>query len=206
MRMSQEISQIEIWNQFIEDGNEDALSRIYADNYDLLFDYGIRFTTNIHIVEDAIQDVYINLIKYRKSIGNVKNLQGYLVCTFRRQLFLDLNKQKKIISTEQMPDGFFDYFKHPDSDSDSNEKEEKEILYSAIKECVSNLTDKQKEIIYLKFELEITYEEIAVILNISVESCYKSIYRSIKSMRCSAEKMLFNVNNQTVGIQSASFM
>jgi len=206
MRMSQEISQIEIWNQFIEDGNEDALSRIYADNYDLLFDYGIRFTTNIHIVEDAIQDVYINLIKYRKSIGNVKNLQGYLVCTFRRQLFLDLNKQKKIISTEQMPDGFFDYFKHPDSDSDSNEKEEKEILYSAVKECVSNLTDKQKEIIYLKFEREITYEEIAVILNISVESCYKSIYRSIKSMRCSAEKMLFNVNNQTVGIQSASFM
>ena len=206
MRMSQEISQIEIWNQFIEDGNEDALSRIYADNYDLLFDYGIRFTTNIHIVEDAIQDVYINLIKYRKSIGNVKNLQGYLVCTFRRQLFLDLNKQKKIISTEQMPDGFFDYFKHPDSDSDSNEKEEKEILYSAVKECVSNLTDKQKEIIYLKFEREITYEEIAVILNISVESCYKSIYRSIKSMRCSAEKTLFNVNNQTVGIQSASFM
>lgn len=206
MRMSQEISQIEIWNQFIEDGNEDALSRIYADNYDLLFDYGIRFTTNIHIVEDAIQDVYINLIKYRKSIGNVKNLQGYLVCAFRRQLFLDLNKQKKIISTEQMPDGFFDYFKHTDSDSDSNEKEEKEILYSAIKECVNNLTDKQKEIIYLKFEREITYEEIAVILNISVESCYKSIYRSIKSIRCSAEKMLFIVNDQTVGIHSASFL
>lgn len=206
MRISQEISQIEIWNQFIENGNEDALSRIYADNYDLLFDYGIRFTTNIHIVEDAIQDVYINLIKYRKSIGNVKNIQGYLVCVFRRQLFLDLNKQKKIISTEQMPDGFFDYFKHPDADSDSNEKEEKEILYSAIKECVSNLTDKQKEIIYLKFEREITYEEIAVILNISVESCYKSVYRSIKSMRSSAEKVLFNVNTQAVNAHSASYL
>lgn len=206
MKISQEISQIEIWNQFIETGNEDALSRIYADNYDLLFDYGMRFSTNIHIVEDAIQDVYINLIKYRKSIGNVKNIKGYLVSVFRRQLFLDLNKQKKIISTELMPDGFFDYFKHPDADSDLNEKREKEILYSAIKECVSNLTDKQKEIIYLKFEREITYEEIAVILNISVESCYKSIYRSIKSLRCSAEKMLLDVNSPAVGAHSINFL
>jgi RNA polymerase sigma factor (sigma-70 family) len=192
MNKSHEISQNEIWNQFINNGNEDALSHIYADNYDLLFDYGMRFTTNVHIVEDAIQDMYINLIKYRKNIGQVKNLTGYLLCGFRRQLFLDLNKQKRMISTEQMPDGFFDYYKSPDSDI--NEKEEKEILHSTIVECVNKLTDKQKEIIYLKFEQEIAYEDIAVILNISVESCYKSIYRSIKSIKSSAEKMTFDNN------------
>lgn len=197
MSKSQEISQTEIWNQFIINGNEDALSHIYADNYDLLFDYGMRFTTNVHIVEDAIQDMYINLIKYRKNIGHVKNLTGYLVCGFRRQLFLDLNRQKKMISTEQMPDGFFDYYKGPDSDS--TEKEEKEILHAAVAECVNKLTDKQKEIIYLKFEQEIAYEDIAVILNISVESCYKSIYRSIKSIKSSAEKMTFDNNKISIG-------
>ena len=79
MRNSQEISQNNFWNLFLTDGNEDALSHIYADNYDLLYDYGLRFTSNIHIVEDAIQDMYINLIKYRKNIGLVKNLQGYLI-------------------------------------------------------------------------------------------------------------------------------
>jgi RNA polymerase sigma factor (sigma-70 family) len=200
MRNSNEISQQEIWNLFINNGNEDALSRIYSDNYDLLFDYGLRFTTNVHIVEDAIQDMFINLIKYRKNIGQLKNLQGYLVCAFRRQLFLDLNKQKKMISTEQMPEGFFDYFKSPDSDS--NEKMEKEFLHATIEECVNNLTEKQKEIIYLKFEREIAYEEIAVILNISVESCYKSIYRSLKSIRCSAEKVILNKNEMVVGIYS----
>lgn len=197
MSKSHEISQNEIWNQFIINGNEDALSHIYADNYDLLFDYGLRFTTNVHIVEDAIQDMYINLIKYRKNIGQVKNVTGYLVCGFRRQLFLDLNKQKRMISTEQMPDGFFDYYKSPDSDS--NDKEEKEILHSTIAECVNKLTDKQKEIIYLRFEQEIAYEDIAAILNISVESCYKSIYRSIKSIKSSADKMIFNKNQIPVG-------
>jgi RNA polymerase sigma factor (sigma-70 family) len=200
MRNLQEISQNKSWSLFLRDGNEDALSHIYADNYDLLYDYGLRFTSNIHIVEDAIQDMYINLIKYRKNIGLVKNLQGYLICAFRRQLFLDLNKQKVLISTEQMPEGFFDYFKS--SDSDSHEKEEKEFLHSIVVECISKLTDKQKEIIYLKFEREIEYEEIAVILNISVESCYKSIYRSLKSIRCSAEKVILNNNKMVVEIYS----
>ena len=200
MRNSQEISQNNFWNLFLTDGNEDALSHIYADNYDLLYDYGLRFTSNIHIVEDAIQDMYINLIKYRKNIGLVKNLQGYLICAFRRQLFLDLNKQKIIISTEQMPEGFFDYFKSPDPDSD--EKEEKEFLHSTVVACVDQLTNKQKEIIYLKFEREIEYEEIAVILNISVESCYKSIYRSLKSIRRSAEKVLLDNTKMAVRIYS----
>jgi RNA polymerase sigma factor (sigma-70 family) len=200
MRNLQEISLNNFWSLFVNDGNEDALSHIYADNYDLLYDYGLRFTSNIHIVEDAIQDMYINLIKYRKNIGLVKNLQGYLICAFRRQLFLDLNKQKVLISTEQMPEGFFDYFKS--SDSDSHEKEEKEFLHSIVVECISKLTDKQKEIIYLKFEREIEYEEIAVILNISVESCYKSIYRSLKSIRCSAEKVILNNNKMVVEIYS----
>lgn len=195
MRISQELSQKEIWNLFIIEGSEVALSQIYAHNYDLLFDYGHRFTINNQIVEDAIQDVFINIIKYRKNIGEVKNVPGYLISTFRRQIILDINKQKNIISTEQMPDGFFDYFRSPDSDS--NDKEEKEVLYLALAKCINNLTTKQKEIIYLKFEQEISYEDIAQILNITVESCYKSIYRAVKSIRISAEKMLEDENGLT---------
>jgi len=188
MRLSQELTQNEIWNLFINDGNEEALSSVYAENYDLLFDYGHRFTSNVNIIEDAIQDIFINIIKYRKSIGVVKNIKGYLICTFRRQLFLDLNKQKKIILTELIPEDFFDYFSSPDQET--LDKENIEFLHSTINECISNLNPKQREILFLRFEREISYEEIAVILNISVESCYKSIYRTIKTIRCAASRTL----------------
>lgn len=196
MRISQELSQKESWNLFIDEGSEMALSNIYAYNYDLLFDYGHKFTINNQIIEDAIQDVFINIIKYRKSIGEVKNVQGYLVSTFRRQIILDINKQKNIISAEQLPDGFFDYFRSPDTET--NDKEEKEVLYSTIAKCVNNLTAKQKEIVYLKFEKEISYEDIAQILNITVDSCYKSIYRAVKSIRISADKVMGNENELTI--------
>jgi len=186
--MSDGTSQLDVWNEFILDGNPNALSRIYFHYYDLLFDLGLRYSSDKQIVEDVIQDIFINFINHRKSIGNVKNLTGYLVSTFRRQLFLDLKKHRKITLTEQLPEEHFDYFKSPEQDI--SETENMDRLLSAIKKCLSKLTDKQREIIFLRFEREISYEEISLALNISVDSCYKSTYRTIKAIRFELEKVL----------------
>ena len=188
MKPSNDIGQIEIWNKFILDGNQDALSRIYFHYYDLLFDYGQKHTSDKQLVEDVIQDIFINFIKVRKRIGNVKNLGGYLLTTFRRQLYLDLIRQKKTILTEQLPEGQFDYYKSPEQEG--SDQESMEQVHSAIRECIGKLTPKQQEMIYLRFEREISYEQIAQTLNISVDSCYKSTYRSIKIIRAEVEKIL----------------
>lgn len=180
--------QIDDWNQFIRDGNLDALSKVYFHNYDLLYTYGLKCTDDKRMVEDAIQDVFINLIKSRKCIGDVKNLVGYLIITFRRKLFLDLNKQKRILLTDQLPEEQFEFFKGTDLDFSENENLER--IHLIIKQCIGNLSSKQQEIIFLRFENGISYEEIAKILQISVDSCYKSVYRSIKAIRNDVEKIL----------------
>jgi RNA polymerase sigma factor (sigma-70 family) len=197
---SQQINQILIWNKFIEDGDAVSLSHIYTENYDLLYDYGLRYTSDVKIVEDSIQEIFISIIKYRKKIGIVKNLQGYLISSFRRHLFLSLNSTKRTISFDQMPEGSFDYFKSPDNEI--SYKEDIEFLHVTINECISNLTNKQKEIMFLRFERDIPYEEIAIILNISVESCYKSIYRTIKTIRCAVEKKIVNSGKLILGFTS----
>ena len=188
MNTSKDLGQIEFWNQFILDGDQEALSHIYFHYYDFLFDYGRKHTSNKQMVEDAIQDIFISFIKARKRIGIVKNLNGYLIATFRRQLFLDLNKQRKTILTENLAEESFDYFRS--TDEDISEIGDREQLYLTIKQCVSKLTNKQKEIMFLRFESGISYTEIAEILNISVDSCYKSIYRSINAIKSEAEKVL----------------
>jgi len=188
MLESQKINHIIHWNKFIEDGDTTSLSQIYIENYDLLYDYGLRYTADVKIVEDSIQEVFISIIKYRKKLGIVKNLQGYLISSFRRQLFINLNNTKKTISIDQIPESYFDYFKNPDTEI--SDKEDLEYLHTTINECISKLTSKQKEIMFLRFERDIPYEEISAILNISVESCYKSIYRTIKTIRNAVEKKI----------------
>lgn len=187
MKVLKSNSQFEDWNQFILEGNMDALSRIYFHCYDLLFTYGLKHTADKQVVENTIQNVFMNLITLRKSIGDVKNLTGYLICTFRRQLFLELNKQKKTILTEKLPEEQFDFFKSPEQDI--SDKEDLEQLHVIIKQCIGNLTNKQQEIIYLRFESGISYEEISEMLHISVDSCYKLVYRSIKTIRSEVGKI-----------------
>lgn len=188
MDVSKDISQIDIWNHFILDGNLDALSNIYLHYYDLLFDYGIRHASDKQLVEDTIQNIFINFIKVRKNIGIVKNLDGYLISTFRRQLFHDSKKQHIGISLDQMGEEHFDYFKSPEQEI--VEKENLERIHTAIKQSIHKLSEKQQEIIFLRFERNISYAEIAEILDISVDSCYKSIHRTIKKIRSEAEVIL----------------
>jgi RNA polymerase sigma factor (sigma-70 family) len=175
------------WNQFIQDGNPDSLSVVYFHFYDLLFTYGMKHTADRQAVEDAIQDVFINLIKSRKNIGKVQNQTGYLVSSFRRQLFANLNKQKNTIVTNKLPEEHFEFFKS--DDQDLMETENLEQLNSIIRECIGKLSPKQQEIVYLRFENGISYEAIAGMLHISIDSCYKSVFRSIRTIRVKVAKV-----------------
>lgn len=179
------------WNRFIQSGNLDALSGIYFHFYDLLFTYGLKHTSDKQAVEDAIQDVFMNLIKYRKNIGEVKNLAGYLISAFRRQLFLTTNEQKKMIPAGKLQEENFEFFKS--ENQDIPEKENLEQLHAMIRQCIGNLTSKQREIVFLRFENGISYEEIAILLQISVDSCYKSVCRSIKTIRREVMKRMAEV-------------
>jgi len=58
-----------------------------------------------------------------------------------------------------------------------------EEIKNKLIEAVNNLPPKQKEIIYLKFEEEMDYKEISEVMNISVDSARKLMYRSLISLR-----------------------
>jgi RNA polymerase sigma factor (sigma-70 family) len=176
-----------IWESFISHDNREALSSIYFDHYDLLFNFGLKHTTDKQIVEDSIQNTFSYFLNVRKKLGLVRNVPAYLFMSFRRQLFLDLKKQKKSFYSEQLSKNNFDYFSNPEQDLADQEDENQ--LRSVVKECINKLSAKQQEIIYLRYECDLSYEDISTMLDITIESCHKSIYRSIKAIRTEAQKI-----------------
>jgi RNA polymerase sigma factor (sigma-70 family) len=176
-----------IWESFISHDNREALSSIYFDHYDQLYNFGLKHTTDKHIVEDSIQNTFSYFLSVRKKLGLVRNVPGYLFMSFRRQLFLDLKKQKKTLVTEKIANNNFEYFSNPEQDL--AEQEDENQLRSVVKECINRLSAKQQEIIYLRYECDLSYEDISAMLDITVESCHKSIYRSLKAIRTEAQKI-----------------
>lgn len=176
------------WESYIQKGDQEAFSRIYYSHYDLLYYVGLKYISDIQVIEDSIQNIFIYLLKHRNKLMSVSNVKGYLLKSFRRQLFYDLKKQNKLSLSNQFTEAQFDYFNN--TQQASLDKEENEELNNALKKSLSKLSARQQEIIYLRFDCDLSYEEISGILEISVDSCYKSVYRSIKTMKADIELML----------------
>lgn len=175
-----------LWHRFIHEGNQDALSQIYRDHYDLLLNFGHRYTSDVQIIEDSIQNIFSHFLTTRKNTEEINNMPAYLITVFSRQLFLNLRKQKNLFLHENFPEDYFSYFIQ--SESDGGYKEETTQLPSIIKQSIQELSKKQQKIIYLRYECDLSYEEISSMLGITVDSCYKLIHRSMKKIHTAAKE------------------
>jgi len=63
------------------------------------------------------------------------------------------------------------------------EEEEQQQIKREIEEMLGSLTDRQREIIYLRYVQEYDYPQIAQLLNISVHACRKLVSKAITSLR-----------------------
>jgi len=169
------------WRAFLTSGNMSALAVIYEDNFDLLLNYGRKFSREESIIEDAIQNIFANLIRSREKLGELNSVQQYLMAAHRNELIDLISKKKNTLSSEILPDILF----KPEYSVEEEiiEKESQMRLRKFLTKSLVKLTPHQQEAIYLKYDVGLSYEEISKILNISVESCRTTIYRSIKMIK-----------------------
>ena len=173
------------WEAFLTTGNMSALAVIYEGNFDLLLNYGRKFSREESIIEDAIQNIFANLIRSREKLGELINVQQYLLAAHRNELIELITKKKKTLSSEILPDTLF----KPEYSVEEEiiEKEDQVRLRKFLRKSIVKLTSHQQEALYLKYDIGLSYEEISKILNISVESCRTSIYRSLKLIKAEVE-------------------
>ena len=176
-----------IWESFVANGNQEAIGMIYFGHYDLLYNFGLKYTRDVQVIEDAIQNIFSYFLKSGSKLQPVVNMRGYLLQSFRHQLLLDLKKRDRILRLNHLGSGIGDH--HEPEVNEIFEQEWSNRLRKKLGICMEHLTVKQKEILYLRFQCELSYAEIAVILDITVDSCYKLVYRSLRELRIDLEKL-----------------
>ena len=187
MPISENSYYIELWEMFISQDNQESLSIIYKDHFDLLYNFGFKYTSDTDAIENSIQNIFGYFLKKRNKLGPVNNMSGYLIQCFRHELYLALKKQKKIILCQTIPET---YFNHDNAQKENESEEKRDQLHQTMMAIIKKLNPKQQKIINLRFIERFSYKEISDMLNISVDSCYKSVYRSVTSIRHEAERVL----------------
>jgi RNA polymerase sigma factor (sigma-70 family) len=174
------LTDAEIWTSY-KKGEEWAISFIYSEHAEKLYRYGLKFTSEITVIEDALQDLFAELVKTRRTIGNTDNILFYLLKSFKRKLLRKLQTEKRYERSETSNEYQFDVtwsIEHEIILEEISDHKSK-ILLMALNE----LTPRQKEAIYLRFTKELDYKDIAGLMDISVEACRNLISKAITTLK-----------------------
>ena len=157
--------------------DKDDYSILYAHYFSKLFNYGHKFTTDSVLIEDSIQDVFLDYWKRRNILKEPSSLNSYLFTAFRYSLFNKLSKAKKIVAMEGVEE--------PDFASANifYAKEEDAVRSAQLRAALEQLTPRQREALFLRFYEGLSYETIAEIMNISVKASYKLMARSLAHLK-----------------------
>lgn len=147
-----------IWEEF-KNGEENALAYIYYQNIDFLYFFGKKFTKDENLVLDAIQDLFYELIRKKRNLGETDNIRLYLLKSLRRKLVREMQKKQKqdglISDIEISPNIVFSV------EESIIEEEEKSQRATVLKRAMRELNDKQREILYYRFNCGFNYKQIS---------------------------------------------
>jgi RNA polymerase sigma factor (sigma-70 family) len=163
---------------YLEVDTVDQYRQLYTRYYPKLYNYGKKFTPSILLIEDSIQDIFLDYWKRNDALIQPEALNSYLFTAFRYSLFKKIQSEKRltVLSAEyEEPDFSADHFIIL---RETSAETEKKVL-----EALLQLTGRQREALFLRFYEGLSFEEIAGIMGISVKASYKLMARSLLQLK-----------------------
>ncbi|TLV01570.1 RNA polymerase sigma factor [Dyadobacter luticola] len=172
----------QLWQE-IRAGDEQAFTVIFEKYHRTLYNYGSKLSTNSAIIEDAVQDVFIDVWRLRGTLTeNVTSVKFYLYRALRRRIHLaqdrfPITQELTLLDDEDTPANL------ADSESILIDLESSSIRAKRVREMLANLPERQIEALTLRYFDDFSIEEIAGIMGVSDKSVRNFIYKALTSLR-----------------------
>lgn len=170
-----------LWLNF-KKGNDLAFSILYKKYVHKLYSYGMHTCRNKDLVLDCLQELFTVLWDRREKVSDVTCVNYYLLKSFRRLLMNRLTFGKKfLISLGDRESHGFDFA--PSAEESIIEQERITERDRKVRNGLNGLTKRQREAIYLKFFNQLSYHEVAAIMDLHVDSVYNLISKATDILR-----------------------
>lgn len=161
-----------VWQAF-RLGDQQAFAQLYESNYRKLYSYGYKLLPNSAQVEDAIQDLFVDLWRMRQNLTQVSSVTYYLFRSLRRRLHRSLEKDKSLTFGADLTRVV----------QDVDWDQEEDTLMQQIGQLIRQLPDRQQEVITLRFYAGFRNEEIAGIMGITEKSVRNTLHKALTFLR-----------------------
>lgn len=168
--------------QKVRNDNCTGLEGIYQKYISQLYSLGRSILPDDELVKDCIQDVFLDLWKYRNSIKTIDNFKLYLFKCLSHKIYRQMEYAKKGRGFSEI--GKYEvlhFLESAESDMIRSQIDQERSL--KLSNAIDKLPARQREVIKYYFFESFSYEQIAEIMKINVQSVYTLVWKAISGLK-----------------------
>jgi RNA polymerase sigma-70 factor (ECF subfamily) len=180
-----------LW-ELLRAGDDTAYEALYRRYFKILYSYGKRIFNDEDILNDAIQDLFVDIWRTRHLLNQAESVKFYLISSLRRRIHrstklntLQVNEWENVhetlLPTEDSPE------------IDFTNQEDTVIQKQKLSQWLNQLPTRQHEAIVLRFFHDFSYAEIAQMLQIKEQTARNLVQKALIILRSLIILLIFMV-------------
>lgn len=170
-----------IWG-LMKEGDQKGLEELYRMHVDDMYRFGFSIYPDEDLVKDSIQEVFLDIWQYRENLVCPDNAKFYLFRSLSNRVKRELGKKSRLLIGE------LENIRLPELAESSFEDqligiENHNFDLNKLTRAFKKLSLKQREIIHLIFFENLSYQEVAKVMEISLRSSYTLAWKALDALK-----------------------
>lgn len=172
---------LQLWQE-MKSGDQGAFDQIYTEHVDGLIRYGQRFTQDADIIDDSVQELFCRIWQKKEQLKPTDNIRYYLMAAFRKELLKGIKKAKRnSLMGRFFPESSLGFSASLETAMIQEESRTQQL--KNLGQGFEKLSSRQKEIVYLKYYNEMSFDEIGQIMELDKKAVYNAMSKAMIVLR-----------------------
>ena len=163
----------------------ESLEELFTAHEGALLRYAQRLVHSAEISEEIVQEAFMKL---HAQFNEVRQPKAWLYRTTHNLALNHLRANQKIVPLELQAEGGSEGMAAPDQVGPDQHLFQREAV-EATRVCLSKLDSRQREVIRLKFEENLSYKQIAAQLDLSEGNVGYILHHALKQLAADLQKV-----------------
>lgn len=177
------------WIERAVRGDQKAFSYLVNRYLPLVYNYLYRMTQNHEVSEEMAQEAFVKAYQNLKSFDPARSFKPWILRIASNAAISQIRKQSRLVSLNALEEeGVWGEAEHQTAE-DLVTQLERKLSTEAVLKAMGNLDDKYRQALLLRYQQELSYEEIAEALSIPLNTVRTWIKRGMDKLRNEVKEM-----------------
>lgn len=170
--------------QLLAGGDRQGLYACFDLFYDDLFRLGVSLYRDVDLVQDAINELFLELWKIRERLEEVRNIQQYVITIYKRVLYKSHHVRQEFASLDEC-------IEMPQSSYEEaliviqTDERRKALLQQALQQ----LSERQRQMVQMRYYEGRGFREIAETTGLTERTVYNTLHNALQALRKGMERV-----------------